>query len=115
MEARSKIVHRGTEPEGIAIGNKLGIAYDGIQIGIGMQFTDVAETTTTFYANTLEEARTKLVEKRELFAKPSAMSVVDYDRRYTLKGLREKARQAGLSSSGSKKEIAARLIAKGVT
>ncbi|GAH99991.1 unnamed protein product [marine sediment metagenome] len=45
---------------------------------------------------------------------PPAMSVVDYDRKYSLSELREKAKQAGLSASGSKKEIATRLIAKGV-
>ena len=39
------------------------------------------------------------------------MSAVEYDRRYTLKELREMARQEGLSASGSKKEIAAGLIA----
>jgi len=43
------------------------------------------------------------------------MSTVDYDFRYTLEELRGKARQVGLSPSGSKKEIAAKLIAKGVT
>jgi len=42
------------------------------------------------------------------------MSIVEYDRQYSLEELREMARQAGLSASGSKKEIAARLIAKGV-
>ncbi|MBA7605563.1 hypothetical protein ES703_12696 [subsurface metagenome] len=47
--------------------------------------------------------------------KPPAVSVVEYDRRYTLEELREMARREGLSPSGSKKEIAARLIAKGVT
>ena len=46
--------------------------------------------------------------------KPPAVSVVEYDRRYTLEQLRGMARQEGLSPSGSKKEIAARLIAKGV-
>ncbi|MBA7576926.1 hypothetical protein ES708_18768 [subsurface metagenome] len=51
--------------------------------------------------------------KREV-AGPMPESVIEYDRRYTLEKLREIARQAGLSPSGSKKEIAARLIAKGV-
>ncbi len=105
---------RGKESEGIMIADELGLRYDGIQEEIGMQFTDVAETGTTFYANTLEEARTKLAEKREAFAQPLAVSVVDYDRRYTLKELREMARQEGLSASGSKKELAAKLIARGV-
>ncbi|GAH45028.1 unnamed protein product, partial [marine sediment metagenome] len=40
------------------------------------------------------------------------MTPVEYDLRYTLKELREMARQEGLSASGSKKEIAARLIAR---
>lgn len=43
-----------------------------------------------------------------------AVSVVEYDRRYTLEELREKARQEGLSASGSKKELAAKLIARGI-
>ena len=42
------------------------------------------------------------------------VSLVEYDRRYTLKELREMARQVGLSPSGSKKGIAAKLIAKGI-
>ncbi|KKN37285.1 hypothetical protein LCGC14_0765230 [marine sediment metagenome] len=45
---------------------------------------------------------------------PRLENVVDYDRRYTLEELREMARQEGLSPSGSKKGIAARLIAKGL-
>jgi len=45
---------------------------------------------------------------------PRLESVVDYDRRYTLEELREMARREGLSPSGSKKGIAARLIARGV-
>ncbi len=40
--------------------------------------------------------------------------VVEYDRQYSLEELREMASQAGLSPSGSKKEIAARLIAEGI-
>ena len=46
--------------------------------------------------------------------KPPAISVVEYDRQYSLDELREKARQEGFSPSGSKKEIAARLIARGI-
>ena len=42
------------------------------------------------------------------------MSVIEYDYRYSLEELREMARQEGLSPSGSKKEIAAKLIARGV-
>ena len=63
------IEHRGTEPEGRAIGDKLGIAYDGKQEIVGMQFTDIAVTGTTFYGNTLEAVRAKLIEKRRLFGK----------------------------------------------
>jgi len=49
------------------IAEKLNIRYDGVQEGAGMQFTDVYISGTTFYANSLEEARQKLEEKRELF------------------------------------------------
>ncbi len=74
------IVHRGTEPEGIAIADELEVRYDGIQEGIEdipskMMFTDVRQTRTTFVANTLEEARTKLAEKRELFKPPAVEEV----------------------------------------
>ena len=114
------IEHRGTEPAGIAIADELGLRYDGIQEGIEelpskMMFTDIYQTRSTFGANTLEKATERLSEMREAFAKHPAMSVVEYDRRYTLEELREMARQAGLSPSGSKKEIASRLIARGVT
>jgi len=177
--ANPGIKHKGTEPEGIAIADELGLSYDGIQKDpyVGMQFTDVEQTGTTFYANTLEEARTGLAEKRKLWAevsrgpevtkltgdiwdtmtpierdqlgvkakldaerrgerwiglfgeekralireykkeqlaKPPEMTPVEYDRRYSLEELREKAKQAGLSASGSKKEIAARLIAENI-
>lgn len=71
--AKPKLKHRGVEPKGIAIGDELGVEYDGIQPEIGMQFTDVAETGTTFYANTLEEAKTQLAEKRRLFAPPPSV------------------------------------------
>jgi len=37
--------------------------------------------------------------------------IMDYDYRFTLKELREQAREAGLSLSGDKKEMAAKLIA----
>ena len=50
----------------------------------------------------------------EVAPTPRLESVVDYDRRYTLEELQEMARQEGLSPSGSKKGIAARLIAKGL-
>jgi len=37
--------------------------------------------------------------------------VIDYDYRFTLKELREQCRESGLSISGDKKELAAKLIA----
>lgn len=40
--------------------------------------------------------------------------VIEFDRNHTLAELREMCREAGLSLSGSKKELAAKLIAKGV-
>ncbi len=66
------VVHRGTEPEGIAIGDEVGVRYDGIQEGFGdtpstMMFTDVRQTESTFTAHTPEEARTKLANMREEF------------------------------------------------
>ncbi|GAH90137.1 unnamed protein product, partial [marine sediment metagenome] len=39
---------------------------------------------------------------------------IEMDEKYTLAELRKMAIEAGLSSSGHKKELAARLIAKGV-
>ena len=46
---------------------------------------------------------------------PILAEVVAYDRKYTLAELRKMSQEAGLSSSGEKKLLAARLIAKGVT
>ncbi|KKM23312.1 hypothetical protein LCGC14_1616460, partial [marine sediment metagenome] len=68
------IEHRGTEPEGIAIADELGVRFEGIQQGVEdipskMMFTDVQQTGSTFTANTLEEARTKLADMRAAFAK----------------------------------------------
>ncbi len=62
-----------TNPEvvGKSIAEQTGLRFDGVQEGIGLQFTDTAQTGTTFNANTLEEAQAKLVEKRELFAQPT--------------------------------------------
>ncbi len=51
---------------------------------------------------------------KELVPTPMPESVIECDYRYSLKELREMARQEGLSPSGSKKEIAARLIARGI-
>ena len=64
---------------GAEIVQETGLRYDGLQEGIGLQFTDVEQTGTTFYANSLEEARTRLAEKRALFAKavpPAEVKVV---------------------------------------
>lgn len=68
---------------GREIANALGIHYDGIQPGFEdlpdrMQFTDTAETHTTFYATSLENAREKLDEKRRLFKeRPTLESKID--------------------------------------
>ncbi|MBA7676822.1 hypothetical protein ES703_85067 [subsurface metagenome] len=40
--------------------------------------------------------------------------IIEFDRNHTLAELREMCREAGLSPSGEKKELAAKLIAKGV-
>jgi len=54
---------------GAQIAKEVGIRYDGIQEGLGMQFTDPV-TGTTFYAQSVAEAERKLAEKRALFAEP---------------------------------------------
>lgn len=68
-EEVAPIVHRGKEPKGIAIGNELGVTYDGIQEGIGMQFTD-PKTGSTTYGNTLEEVKANLQKMRARFTNP---------------------------------------------
>lgn len=76
----------------------------------------------TVPANVLKDYPLKYYpDLAELVAKPPAvkaevlpMSVIEYDYRYSLEELRRMAKAKGLSPSGSKKEIAARLIAKGV-
>lgn len=55
------------KPPGVDIADTLNISYDGVQEGIGMQFTDPV-TYATFYADTVEQAEARLKEKRELFA-----------------------------------------------
>ncbi len=74
-----------------------------------------------FYQEALEETITgpPALEKfynevKGIAPKPPAVSVIEYDRRYTLEELRDMAKAKGLSASGSKKELAAKLIAKGV-
>jgi len=58
-----------TDPQtaGKAIAEELGLRFDGVQPGIGMQFTDVAQTGSTFYANTLAEAKARLEVMRAEF------------------------------------------------
>ena len=56
--------NRLTGPE---IAKRLGIRYDGAQVGVGMQFTDTGVTGTTFYGNDLKQVKSKLMEKRELW------------------------------------------------
>ncbi|KKM96824.1 hypothetical protein LCGC14_1174260, partial [marine sediment metagenome] len=73
-ELEAPIEHRGTEPEGIEIADEIGVRFEGIQPGFAeipskMMFTDVRQTGSTFTANTLEEATTKLADMREKFAK----------------------------------------------
>ncbi len=75
------IKHRGVEPEGIAIADELGVAYDGIFEGLGYQFTDVMETGSSFIANTLKEAGLKLARMREAFAR-AEKPIVDESRTF---------------------------------
>ncbi len=68
------IIHRGKEPEGIAIADELGVRYDGIQPGFkdipsAYMFTDVLQTGSTFTGKNLEEVRTKLAAMRKAFTK----------------------------------------------
>jgi len=71
LEDRQKAALEGkpamTETEAQEVAAKLGLHYDGIQGGVGHQFTDREETTTTFYGNTPSEVEAKLVETRKLF------------------------------------------------
>lgn len=61
-EARSAL--RPFSP--VETAEQLGIRYDGIQEGIGHQFTDPV-TGTTFYGDSFGETEKTLKEKRELF------------------------------------------------
>ncbi|MBA7557098.1 hypothetical protein ES705_49832 [subsurface metagenome] len=56
-----------TKTEAQRVAAQLGLHYDGIQEGIGHQFTDREVTGTTFYGNTPSEVKARLVEKRKLF------------------------------------------------
>ena len=66
---------------GQAIAEELGLRYDGVQEEIGLQFTD-PKTGSTFYGNSLEEARINLAKMREAFdeaeGKPSHSSNPGY-------------------------------------
>ncbi len=53
---------------GREIAEATGMRFEGVQEGAGLLFTDTEVTGTTLAANTLEEARTNLAEKRRLFA-----------------------------------------------
>ena len=53
---------------GAAIASQTGLRYDGVQETIGLQFTDVQGTGTTFYGNTLQEVQTRLEQTRKAFA-----------------------------------------------
>jgi len=71
--------------------------------------SQIADAAETAYIKAKAIPKPPAVEAEDL-----PMSVVEYDLRYTLDELREKARQAGLSASGSKKEIAAKLKERGI-
>lgn len=49
------------------IARQLGIRYDGIQEGLGMQFTDAQVTGSTFYGNSLSEVKSNLGKVRKRF------------------------------------------------
>lgn len=105
----AEVTHRGAEPEGIAIGDELGIAYEGIQEELGMQFTDVKETGTTFYAQSLEEAKRKLAEKRKLFAaevKPPAKPPAEVKPAPEIEARRAEEEIAGLKESLAEDPVA---------
>ena len=75
---------------GEEIARELGIHYDGYQKGIGMQFTDIQQTETTFYADTLEDARTRFTAVRKLWAKAGpACSRCGFGKAYQCKECKE--------------------------
>ena len=49
-----------------------------------------------------------------IITRPILEKCMEMDGKYTLKELRDMCREAGLSPSGAKKELAAKLIAKGI-
>lgn len=58
---------QATTKNGVNIAKQLGVRFDGIQEGIGMQFTDPITGSTT-YGNTLEEASSNISNMRGKFA-----------------------------------------------
>ncbi|MBA7633783.1 hypothetical protein ES703_41354 [subsurface metagenome] len=58
-------------------------------------------------------------EVGELFpegiTEPVLADIIEFARNYTLEELKKKCKEAGLSPSGHKKELAAKLMARGVT
>ncbi len=56
---------------GEAIAKELGVKFNGVEEGRGMQFTDT-QTGSTTYGNTLEEVKAKLADIRQTFAKAKA-------------------------------------------
>jgi len=71
LQRKASNIPDNPELVGAQIARELGIHYDGVWKEIdALQFTDTDGTGTTFTANSLEEARTKLAEKRLLFGPP---------------------------------------------
>jgi len=86
-EQERQMLKRGNPEFGEKIAKELNLRYDGIQEGIGMQFTDIHGTGTTFYATSMEDAREQLRKKRRLFGmaergNPIPKAVVRYKRNY---------------------------------
>jgi len=59
----------------IGIVRQLGVSFDGVQEGIGMQFTD-SETGSTTYGNTLEQVKANLERIRAKFQKARTEDMV---------------------------------------
>ena len=68
LEKTSLMLFSLFEPiAGREIARQLGVHYDGVQEGIGMQFTDREQTGSTFYGNSFSQARTALIKMRKSF------------------------------------------------
>jgi hypothetical protein len=59
---------------GEQLGKLHGVRYDGVQEGLGMQFTDPGSGSTT-YGNNSDELKSNLFKLRERFAKPPTPAV----------------------------------------